>query len=97
MIEHLPLADPESRFVAWYLDLRRIGKPAERFAGIAPNLTEHATRLPIKGFQRLNTRIGSPKVEQFAGDADVVLATTYVPPRPRSSVSSWSCTTSRST
>lgn len=80
MIEHLPLADPESRFVAWYLDLRRIGKPAERFAGIAPNLTEHATRLPIKGFQRLNARIGSPKVERFAGDADVVLATTYVPP-----------------
>jgi glycosyltransferase involved in cell wall biosynthesis len=80
MIEHLPPADPLARFVAWYLDLRGIGKPAERFPGIAPNLTERATRLPIKGFQRLNTRIGSPKVERFAGNADVVLATTYVPP-----------------
>ena len=80
MLEHLPPVDPGTRFVAWYLDLRGIGRPAERFAGISPNLTEHATRLPIKGFQRLNARIGSPKVEWFAGNADVVLATTFVPP-----------------
>jgi glycosyltransferase involved in cell wall biosynthesis len=80
MIEHLPKVDQETRFVAWYLDLRAIGSRADRFAGIAPNLTERATRLPIKGFQRLNARIGSPKVERFAGAADLMFATTYVPP-----------------
>jgi glycosyltransferase involved in cell wall biosynthesis len=80
MIEHLPNVDPGTRFVAWYLDLRSLGSRADRFARIAPNLTERATRLPIKGFQRVNARIGSPKVERFAGDADVVFATTYVPP-----------------
>ncbi len=80
MIEHLPRADPASRFVAWYLDLRGIGTKPDRLAGDSPNLTERATRLPIRGFQRLNARIGFPKLEWLAGGADLVLATTYVPP-----------------
>jgi glycosyltransferase involved in cell wall biosynthesis len=78
MVDHLPRADPGSRFVAWYLG--GLGTQVRRFAGTSPNVVERSTRLPVRGFQPLMSLIGLPRVEWLAGGADVVLAANYAPP-----------------
>jgi len=80
LLRHLPLADPGSAYVAWYLDVRGIGSPSHRFAGWAPNLEERATRLPTRLFGPLSARTGLPRLEWLAGSADVVFAPNYLPP-----------------
>jgi glycosyltransferase involved in cell wall biosynthesis len=54
------------------------------FAGWAPNLREHATRIPSRLFGPVSSRIGLPRVEWLAGGGDLVLATNYLPPPTRS-------------
>jgi glycosyltransferase involved in cell wall biosynthesis len=80
LLRHLPLADPETRFVAWYLDVRGIGTRSRRFAGWAPNLAERATRLPTRVFGPLTARTGLPKLEWISGRSDVLFAPNFVPP-----------------
>ena len=43
-----PRAMPEDRFVAWYLDVRGVGRRPRRFAAWSPNLSEHASRIPSR-------------------------------------------------
>ena len=80
LLRHLPPAAPDAEFLAWYLDVRRIGRRPRRFDGWAANLQEHATRIPSRAFDRVLGRIGVPKLDWFVGRPDVVLATNFVPP-----------------
>ena len=80
VLRALPPADPETRFVAWYLDVRRIGTRPRRFAGWAANLSERASRLPTRLYGPLSSRTGLPKLEWLAGVSDVVLAPNFVAP-----------------
>jgi glycosyltransferase involved in cell wall biosynthesis len=80
LLRHLPLADPETDFVAWYLDARGSGRGRRRFAGWAPNLVERASRIPARVFGPVSVRLGLPKVEQLAGRSDLVVATNFLPP-----------------
>lgn len=84
LVRHLPPAMPEDRFVAWYLDVRRVGRPARRFAGWAPNLSEHASRIPSRLFGPVSSRLGVPRAEWMAGGSDLLIATNYLPPPTRS-------------
>ena len=78
VLRALPPADPDSRFVAWYLDVR--GTRPRRFAGWAPNLSERASRLPTRLYGPFSSRTGLPRLEWLAGASDVVLATNFIPP-----------------
>jgi glycosyltransferase involved in cell wall biosynthesis len=80
LLRHLPPADPETSYVAWYLDVRGIGTPSRRFAGWSGNLAERATRIPTRLFGPVSARIGSPKLEWLAGASDMVFAPNFVPP-----------------
>jgi glycosyltransferase involved in cell wall biosynthesis len=83
LVRHLPAGDPGTAFLAWYLDVRGFGRGARRFAGVAPNLTEHATRIPTRAFGPISTRVRMPRIEWFVGDADLLLATNFLPPPTR--------------
>src|SRR3954469_1696258 len=74
---------PDDRFLAWYLDVRGIGRRPRRFAAWAPNLRERASRIPSRLFGPFASRTGLPKVEWLAGTSDVVVATHYLPPPTR--------------
>ena len=80
VLRALPPADPDTRFVAWYLDVRGIGTRPRRFAGWAPNLSERASRLPTRLYGPFSSRTGLPRLEWLAGASDVVLATNFIPP-----------------
>ena len=80
VLRAVPPADPQTRFVAWYLDVRGIGGRPRRFAGWAPNLSERATRLPTRLYGPVSSRTGLPKLEWLAGASDVVLAPNFVAP-----------------
>jgi glycosyltransferase involved in cell wall biosynthesis len=84
LLRHLPPAMPEDRFVAWYLDVRGIGRRPGRFAAWAPNLREHATRIPSRAFGPISARTGLPRVEWLAGASDLCIATNFLPPPTRS-------------
>ena len=84
LLRHLPAAMPDDRFVAWYLDVRGIGRRPRRFAAWAPNLREHATRIPSRLFGPVASRTGLPRVEWFAGASDLCIATNFLPPPTRS-------------
>jgi glycosyltransferase involved in cell wall biosynthesis len=83
LVRHLPAADPDTRYVAWYLDVRKLGSRPRRFAPSPPNLRERATRIPTRLFGPVSTRVRLPKVEWFVGDVDLLLATNFVPPPTR--------------
>ena len=79
ILRHLPPSDPETSYLAWYLDVRGLGRSARRF-GRSSNLQERATRLPTRLFGPLSARTGFPRLEWLAGAADVVFAPNFVPP-----------------
>ncbi len=82
LIRHLPAADPENGYTAWYLHARGLLKHRSFFPGVK-NLTEKASRLPARLYQPLSWRTGLPRLESLV-DFDVVLATNFVPPPTRS-------------
>ena len=84
LLRHLPAAMPDDRFVAWYLDVRGVGRRPRRFAAWAPNLREHATRIPSRLFGPVAARTGVPRVEWLAGASDLCIATNFLPPPTRS-------------
>ena len=84
LVRHLPPAMPEDRFVAWYLDVRGVGRRGRRFAGWSRNLSEHASRIPSRVFGPVSSRIGLPRAEWLAGASDLFVATNYLPPPTRS-------------
>jgi glycosyltransferase involved in cell wall biosynthesis len=80
IVRHLPHADPDTSYVAWYLDIASIGARGRRFAGWAPNLTEKASRAPVRAFRALGARLRVPRLEWLVGDVDLFLATNFLPP-----------------
>jgi glycosyltransferase involved in cell wall biosynthesis len=80
ILRHLPRADPENRYVAWYLEAKAVREGRRRFIGWAPNLEERVTRIPARVFGPVSVRVGVPKVEWLAGRADLVIATNFLPP-----------------
>jgi glycosyltransferase involved in cell wall biosynthesis len=80
LLRHLPAADPDTRYVGWYLDVRGTGTRSQRFAGWSPNLAERASRIPGRVYGPISVRTGLPKVEWLVGRSDLVLATNFLPP-----------------
>jgi hypothetical protein len=80
LVRHLPLIEREDRYVAWYLDVRGLGSAPRRFAGIAPNLTERASRIPTRVYGPLGIRTGWPRIEWLVGEFDVLVGTNFLPP-----------------
>lgn len=79
LLRHLPAADPDGEYVAWYLHARGLLRP-RRFFPDVPGLEEHASRFPARVFGPLSTRLGWPRVST---PFDVLLATNFVPPQTR--------------
>ena len=81
LIQHLPYADPENRYVAWYLHARGLFRPRSFFADAkaAPNLVEKASRFPARIFQPVSWRLGVPRVEWLV-DFDLFVATNFLAP-----------------
>lgn len=84
MIRHLPAVDPLPEYVAWYLHARGLLRRRRFFGGVAPNLSEHASRFPARVFQPVSWRLGVPRLEWLGLDFDALLATNFLPPATRS-------------
>lgn len=83
MLRHLPAADPLPEYVAWYLDARGLLSRRRHFGGLAPNLSERASRVPTRLFEPVSWRLGVPRLEWLV-DFDALLATNFLPPATRS-------------
>ncbi len=84
LVRHLPHADPENEYVAWYLHARGLFRPRRFFADAgAPNLHEEAARFPARVFEPVSSRLGLPRLEWFV-TFDALLATNFLPPATRS-------------
>ncbi|HEX7463506.1 MAG TPA: glycosyltransferase family 1 protein [Actinomycetota bacterium] len=84
LIRHLPHADPDSQYVAWYLHAKGLFRPRAFFREPgAPNLSEHASRFPARVFEPVSSRLSVPRLEWLL-DFDVALATNFLPPATRS-------------
>lgn len=84
LIRHLPHADPNSRYIAWYLHARGLLRPRRFFSGVhASNLSEKASRFPARVFGPMSSRLGVPRIE-WSVEFDVLLATNFIPPATRS-------------
>jgi len=80
LIRHLPLADPDDEYVAWYLHARGLFRPRRFFADVrARNLTEKASRFPARVFQPASYRLGVPRLEWLI-DFDLFVATNFLAP-----------------
>ena len=83
LIRHLPHADPDSDYVAWYLHAKGLLRPRRFFDSVsAPNLSERASRFPARVFEPLSSRLGVPRTE-WSVDFDVLLAPNFLPPATR--------------
>jgi glycosyltransferase involved in cell wall biosynthesis len=80
VLRHVPAADPDGRYVAWYLDVRGTLSNRRWFRGWAPNLSERATRVPTRVFAPVSVRANVPRLEWMTGRFDVALAPNFLPP-----------------
>lgn len=83
LVERLPLVDPQTDYLAWYLNARAVLKPwrmRHRFAR-RPNLRERGIPFPGRWFERLAPR-ELVRLEWLAR-FDVLFATNFVPPPTR--------------
>ncbi len=80
LTRHLPRVDPETRYVAWYLDVRGVGSEPRKLGERGSNLAERATRIPTRLFGPVTSRLRLPRVEWLTGGFDLFLATNFVPP-----------------
>jgi glycosyltransferase involved in cell wall biosynthesis len=83
IVRHLPVADPLPEYVAWYLHAKGLFRTPRRFAGVASNLSEHASRFPARVFQPVSWRLGVPRLEWLGVRFDALLATNFLPPPTR--------------
>ncbi|HEX6844011.1 MAG TPA: glycosyltransferase, partial [Actinomycetota bacterium] len=76
LLAHLPAADPDGTYVAWYLHARGLLRP-RRFFDEVEGLEESASRFPARVFGPLSIRLGWPRVRV---PFDALLATNFLPP-----------------
>jgi glycosyltransferase involved in cell wall biosynthesis len=84
LLQSLPLVDPGSTYVAWYLNFRSLlGQGRHPFGpDLPPNLVERSTPFPARLFERLSERFDRPRVERLVR-FDVLFAPNFVPPPTR--------------
>jgi hypothetical protein len=79
LLRRLPLVDPSTEYVAWYLHARSLLRRRGHFDGIP--VRERRIAFPSRLYDR-TARFGFPPAEVF-GRADVVFGTNFVPPPAR--------------
>ena len=79
LLRLLPVVDPATDYVAWYLDARG---PRRRIVSYGPRLRERRTRIPSRWFEMASERWELPRLEWFLR-FDVLLAPNFVPPPSR--------------
>jgi glycosyltransferase involved in cell wall biosynthesis len=83
LVRRLPLVDPSTEYVAWYLNAGGFLQRRRFFSDVgAPTLSEHGTPIPADVFNRLVSRLDLPRLEWFVG-SDVVFGPNFVPPPTR--------------
>lgn len=76
LLRRLPVVDPATEYVAWYLDARGAAAPRRRFTGLG--VVERRVPFPSRLYDR-TARLGIPPIELMAR-GDVVFGTNFVPP-----------------
>jgi glycosyltransferase involved in cell wall biosynthesis len=76
---HLPAADPNAAYTAWYLRGDAPGPRRARFSGVDA-LAERVSPLPASVFDAVSSRARVPRLEWLVGGFDAVLATNFLPP-----------------
>jgi glycosyltransferase involved in cell wall biosynthesis len=87
LILRLPEIDPDTTYVAWYPNARRLLRPwrwGRRFFPRHPNLIERWSPIPARVFGRLSARYDRPPLDRLLR-FDVLLAPNFVPPPTRTS------------
>jgi glycosyltransferase involved in cell wall biosynthesis len=85
LIHRMPVLDPETDYVAWYLNAGGFLNGRRFFRDVgAPNLTERGTPIPAQLFNRLTARMDIPRVEWFVR-FDVLFGPNFVPAPTRAS------------
>lgn len=84
LIHLLPVVDPETTYVAWYLDARAALRPWQARRSFYPsrNLVERRTLFPARWFERLSQRYEVPRLEWLVS-FDLLFAPNFVPPPTR--------------
>ncbi|HEV8421091.1 MAG TPA: glycosyltransferase family 1 protein [Actinomycetota bacterium] len=86
LVHLLPRVDPETTYVAWYLDARGgLGlTPKRRLVETLrpPNLVERRMPIPTRWFEKLSMRYEVPRME-WTARFDVLFAPNFVPPPTR--------------
>jgi glycosyltransferase involved in cell wall biosynthesis len=86
LLRLLPLVDPATTYVAWYLNagalLGRDVRPLRDLTPTRPNLVPRGTPIPARWFERLSERFDLPRLEWFVR-SDVVFGPNFVPPPTR--------------
>jgi glycosyltransferase involved in cell wall biosynthesis len=85
LLLHLPRGDPESTYVAWFLNARDRLSSLRRKRSFPdrPNLVERGVPIPATWFERTSERFELPLVEWLVR-FDVLFAPNFVPPPTRS-------------
>jgi glycosyltransferase involved in cell wall biosynthesis len=79
LIRRMPLLDPGTDYVAWYLNAGGLLYGRRFFSDVpAPNLTERGTPIPAQLFNRLTARLDLPRIEWFVR-FDVLFGPNFVP------------------
>jgi glycosyltransferase involved in cell wall biosynthesis len=85
LIRRMPVLDPGTEYVAWYLNAGGFLNGRRFFPGVgAPNLTERGTPIPARLFNRLTARLDLPRIEWFVR-FDVLFGPNFVPAPTRAS------------
>jgi len=85
IVRRLPLVDPDTTYIAWYLDIRgTLGLSSRRrlFDHVAPNLVDRRTPIPTTWFDRSALRLDLPRLDWMVR-FDVLFAPNFVPPPTR--------------
>ena len=83
LVRRLPLVDPATRYIAWYLNAGGFLRRRRFFTEVqAPNLSERGTPIPAGVFNRMVSRFDLPRLEWLVG-FDVAFGPNFVPPPTR--------------
>lgn len=78
LIRNLPVVDPETTYIAFYLHFRGLMNKRRYFDDV-PNLVERGVAFPGRLYNRMSNRLQIPKVEWFT-KFDGLFAPNYIPP-----------------
>ncbi len=80
LLHRLPVVDPETQYLAWYLYAKGLLRHRRFFPDAAGrNFAEHASRFPARLFSPIASRLHVPRVEWLT-PFDVLFAPNFIPP-----------------